>query len=56
MSIEELSSPTILHISSAHVMHKISYKLDKKFKLDKKLKQIILHAFGRVLTSKNSRS
>ena len=40
---EDISFPTILHISSADVMHRICYNLHKKFKPEKKLKQVILH-------------
>ena len=34
------------HLCSAHIMHQISYKLDKKYKIDKKVKCLVLHAFG----------
>ena len=50
---EELHFTTVLHLCSAHVMHRISYNIGKKFKLDKKVKKVILHVFGRMLTSKN---
>ena len=48
---EDLSMTTILHLCTAHIMHRISYNLNKKFKLNKKLKQIILLVFGRMVTS-----
>ena len=33
----KLTIPTVLHHCSAHIMHQISYKLDKKNKIDKKV-------------------
>ena len=50
---EDLNVTTVLHLCSAHVMHRISYNLDKKFKIDKQIKRIILHVFGRILNSNN---
>ena len=29
------AATTVLHICSAHIMHRISYNLEKKFKIDK---------------------
>ena len=37
---------TVLHHFSAHIMHRISHNFNKKFKLEKALKRIILHVFG----------
>ena len=42
----KLTIPTVLHLCSAHFMHQISYKLDKKNKIDKKVKCLVLNAFG----------
>ena len=42
----KVTIPTVLHLCSAHIMHQISYKLDKKYKIDKKVKSLVLHAFG----------
>ena len=39
----EFVSDTVPHLCSAHVMHMISYNIDKKFKVDAKLKRVILH-------------
>ena len=50
---KSLSVTTVLHLCSAHVMHKISYNIDKKFKVDAKLKRVVLHVFGRMLACKN---
>ena len=46
---ENLDAITVLHLCSAHIMHSISYNLNKKFKLEKALKRIILHVFGRMV-------
>ena len=46
---EILGAITVLHLCSAHIMHRISYNLNKKFKLEKALKRIILHVFGRMV-------
>ena len=43
---------TVLHLCSAHIMHRISYNLGRKFKIEKQLKRIILHVFGRMVNSK----
>ena len=40
------ATTTVLHICSAQIMHRISYNLEKKFKIDKRLKRIIMHEFG----------
>ena len=42
----KLTIPIVLHLCSAHIKHQISYKLDKKYKIDKKVKCLVLHAFG----------
>ena len=34
-------------------MHQISYKLDKKYKIDKEVKCLVLHAFGAMVKSSN---
>ena len=44
-----IESTTVLHLCSAHIMHRISYNLGKKFLIEKQLKRIILHAFGRMV-------
>ena len=41
----------VIHLCSAHVMHKLSHNLTKTFKIDKKLKQLILHVFAALLGS-----
>ena len=43
---QHLFYTTVLHICSAHIMHRISYNLEKKFEIDRRLKRIIMHAFG----------
>ena len=40
---ENLGAITVLHLCLAHIIHIISYNLNKKFKLEKVLKRIILH-------------
>ena len=42
---------TVIHLCSAHVMHRLSHNLTKTFKIDKKMKQLILHVFTAVLRS-----
>ncbi|KAI6655862.1 hypothetical protein LOD99_1596 [Oopsacas minuta] len=42
---------TVIHLCSAHVMHKLSQNLSKTFKIDKTLKQLILHVFAAILRS-----
>ena len=44
---------TVLHLCSAHIMHRISYQLDKNYKIDKKVKRLVLHAFGTMVKSSN---
>ena len=46
---ENIGVITVLHLCSAHIMHRISYNLNKKFKLEKAIKRIILHVFGRMV-------
>ena len=43
--------PTVLHLCSAHIMHGLSYRLEKNFKIKKHWKQLILHAIGTILKS-----
>ena len=50
---KRLTIPTVLHLCSAHIMHRISYKIDKDYKIDKKLKRLVLHAFGTMVNSRN---
>ena len=45
--------PTVLHLCSVHLMHRISYRLEKINKLDKKVKRIVLHSFGTMVKSNN---
>ena len=45
--------PTVLHLCSAHILHRISYRLDRINKLDKKVKRIVLHSFGTMVKSNN---
>ena len=40
---EELNLEPVLHICSAHIMHRFSHQIAKKFKVDKKLKSLILY-------------
>ncbi|KAI6648569.1 hypothetical protein LOD99_8049 [Oopsacas minuta] len=42
---------TVIHLCSAYVMHKLSQNLSKTFKIDKTLKQLILHVFAAILRS-----
>ena len=44
---------TVLHLCSAHIMHRISYNFNKKFKLEKVLKRIILHAFSHMVNCRH---
>ena len=44
---------TVLHLCSAHIMHRISYNLNKKFKLEKSLRRRILHVFGRMVNCRH---
>ena len=44
--------PTVLHLCLPHIMHRISYRLDKINKLDK-VKRIVLHSFGTMVKSNN---
>ena len=46
-------STTVLHLCSAHIMHRISYNLEKKFKIDKQIKRIVLHVFDRMVNCKH---
>ena len=47
----KLNFPTVLHLCSAHIMHGLSYKLEKHYKIKNNLKQLILHALGTILKS-----
>ena len=49
----KLNLPTVLHLCSAHIMHSISYKLDKNYKIAKRLKRLVLHACGTMVKSTN---
>ena len=46
-----LNIRTIIHICSAHLLHNLSYKLERKFKLDKNFKKFILYTFGKIIKS-----
>ena len=46
---ENLRVPTVLHLCTAHIMHRNSYNLNKKFNLEKSLKRIILYVVGRMV-------
>ena len=43
---EKLDLESVLHICSAHIMHRFSHQIAKKFNVDKKLKLLILYALG----------
>ena len=45
--------PTVLHLCSAHIMHRISYQLDTNYKIDKEVKRLVLYAFGTIVKSSN---
>ncbi|KAI6651821.1 hypothetical protein LOD99_4700 [Oopsacas minuta] len=45
--------PTVLHLCSAHILHRISCRLDRINKLDKKVKRLVLHSFGTMVKSSN---
>ena len=47
---EELNLQPVLHICSAHIMHKFSDQIAKKFKVDKKLKSLILYVLGTMIS------
>ena len=46
----ELHLKPVLHICSAHVMHRFSYQISKKFKVDKKVKSLILYVLGSMIS------
>ena len=47
----KLDITTVLHLCSAHIMHRVSYNLDKRYKIDKRLKHVILHVLGTMVQS-----
>ena len=49
----KLNLPTVLHLCSAHIVHSISYKLDKNYKFVKRPKRLVLHACGTMVKSTN---
>ena len=49
----KLDIPTVLHLCSAHILHRISYKLDRINKLDRRVKRLVLHSFGTMVKSNN---
>ena len=52
-TITKSDIPTVLHLCSAHILHRINYKLDRINKLDKKVKRLVLHSFGTMVKSNN---
>ena len=52
-TITKSDIPTVLHLCSAHILHRIRYKLDRINKLDKKVKRLALHSFGTMVKSNN---
>ena len=51
MKVRVLGSLTVVHLCSAHIMHRLSHNLMKKFRIDKTLRQLILHVFAAILRS-----
>ena len=49
----KLNLPTVLHLSSAQIMHSISCNLNKNYKIAKGLKGLVLHACGTMVKSTN---
>ena len=49
----KLTNPNVLYLCSAHIMYRISYHLDKNYKIDKKVKRLVLYAFGIIVKSNN---
>ena len=44
-NVKVMNSLTVINLCSAHIMHRLSHNLDKKFKIQKSLKHLILHVF-----------
>ena len=46
-----LGTLSVIHLCSAHIMHRISHNLTKTYKIDKNFKQLIQHVFAAILRS-----
>ena len=46
-----LNIRTVIHICSAHLLHNLSYILERKFILDKNYLKFILYTFGKIIKS-----
>ena len=52
-NVKVMNSLTVIHLCSAHIMHRLSHNLDKKFKIQKSFKHLTLHVFAVILKAKS---
>ena len=50
-----LGTLSVIHLCSAHIMHRMSHNMTKTYKIDQNFKQLILHVFAAILRSKTMR-